>query len=151
MVLSRMSFGILMIVAIAYVAFQRSVKSAAAMPVTFIALLLGALCGFFGKVCIDTLGGNGYRWLIDWEVLCVLHFFANAFPSVLHNLLYGPVIISQGANSVMFPYWLRRYVFYTLLLPILPISSGLLPFASFFEWKVHFVEKLTFWVSDSTS
>ncbi|KAG6526000.1 protein CPR-5-like [Zingiber officinale] len=149
-VLSRMSFGILMIVVIAYVAFQRSAKSAAAMPVTFIALLLGALCGFFGKVCIDTLGGNGYRWLIDWEVLCMLHFFANAFPSVLYNLLYGPVAVSQGANSAMFPYWLRRYVFYALLLPILPISSGLLPFASFFEWKVHFVEKLTFWGSDST-
>ncbi|XP_074590456.1 protein CPR-5-like [Curcuma longa] len=150
-VLSRMSFGILMIVAIAYVAFQRSAKSVAAMPVTFIVLLLGALCGFFGKVCIDTLGGNGYRWLLDWEVLCMLHFFANAFPSVLYNLLYGPITVSQGANSSIFPYWLRRYVFYTLLLPILPISSGLLPFASFFEWKVHFVEKFTLWVSDSTS
>ncbi|XP_074564351.1 protein CPR-5-like [Curcuma longa] len=150
-VLSRMSFGILMIVAIAYVTFQRSVKSAAAMPVTFIALLLGVLCGFSGKLCIDTLGGNGYRWLIDWEVMCMIHFFANAFPSTLCHLLYGPVTVCQGAKSATFPFWVRRYAFYTLLLPILPMSSGLLPFASVFEWKVHLAEKLASWGSNSTT
>lgn len=145
MVLSRMSFGMLMIVAIAYVAFQRSVRSAAAMPVTFIALLLGVICGFSGKLCIDTLGGNGYRWLLDWEVMCMLHFFANTFPSALYHLLYGPVTVFQGAKSATFPFWMRRYAFYTLLLPILPMSSGLLPFASVFEWKAHLAEKLASW------
>ncbi|KAG6509064.1 protein CPR-5-like [Zingiber officinale] len=151
MVLSRLSFGMLMIVAIAYVAFQRSVKSAAAMPVTFIVLLLGVLCGFSGKLCIDTLGGNGYRWLFDWEVMCALHFFANAFPSALYHLLYGPVTLSRGAKSATIPFWMRRYAFYSLLLPILPLSSGLLPFASVSEWKAHLAEKLSSWGPNLTT
>ncbi|WOL13742.1 protein CPR-5-like [Canna indica] len=137
--LTRMSFGILMILAIAYVAFQRTGSSAPTMPLTFIVLLLGALCGFSGKLCIDTLGGNGFQWLIYWEVLCMLHFCVNVFPSAFYHILYGPVIVSQGANSVMLPYRMIRYMFYAFLLLIIPTAGGLLPFASFSDWMVHFL------------
>ncbi|XP_065000144.1 protein CPR-5-like isoform X2 [Musa acuminata AAA Group] len=146
-VLTRMCFGILMILAIAYLVFQRSAMSGPTMPVTFLVMLLGVVCGFAGKLCVDTLGGSGYHWLIYWEVLCMLHFFANVFPSAFHNILYGPVAVTQVANTVRLPYWVRRYAFYILLLLILPTLSGLLPFASIKEWKVHFSEKLAFWSS----
>ncbi|THU57773.1 hypothetical protein C4D60_Mb03t07070 [Musa balbisiana] len=134
-VLTRMCFGILMILVIAYLVFQRSAMSGPTMPVTFLVMLLGVVCGFTGKLCVDTLGGSGYHWLIYWEVLCMLHFFANVFPSAFHNILYGPVAVTQGANTVRLPYWVRRYAFYILLLLILPTLSGLLPFASIKEWK----------------
>ncbi|CAL9171462.1 unnamed protein product [Musa hybrid cultivar] len=146
-VLTRMCFGILMILAIAFLVFQRSAMSGPTMPVTFLVMLLGVVCGFAGKLCVDTLGGSGYHWLIYWEVLCMLHFFANVFPSAFHNILYGPVAVTQVANTVRLPYWVRRYAFYILLLLILPTLSGLLPFASIKEWKVHFSEKLAFWSS----
>ncbi|CAD5169980.1 unnamed protein product [Musa acuminata subsp. malaccensis] len=145
--LARVSFGILMILAMAFVVFQRSATSATTMPVTFIVLLLGALCGFSGKLCIDTLGGNGYHWLIYWEALCMLHFIVNVFPSASYHVLYGPVSISEGANSIKLPYRIRRFTFYALLLLVLPASGGLLPFASIYDWKVHFSEKLALWTS----
>ncbi|CAL9111140.1 unnamed protein product [Musa textilis] len=146
-VLTRMCFGILMILTIAYLVFQRSAMSGPTMPVTFLVMLLGVVCGFAGKLCVDTLGGSGYHWLIYWEVLCMLHFFANVFPSAFHYILYGPVAVTQGANTVRLPYWVRRCSFYILLLLILPTVSGLLPFASIKEWKVHFSDKLAFWSS----
>ena len=140
--LTRMSFGILMILAIAYLLFQRSAMSGPTMPVTFILLLLGGVCGFAGKFCVDTLGGNGYCWLLYWEVLCLLHFFASVFPSTFYHILYGPVSVSQGAKVIRLPYWIRRYTFYGILLLVLPTLSGLLPFASIHDWKDHFSEKI---------
>ncbi|XP_008796090.1 protein CPR-5 [Phoenix dactylifera] len=143
--LTRMSFGVLMILAIAYLLFQRSVMPGPTMPVTFILLLLGVVCGFAGKFCVDTLGGNGYCWLLYWEVFCLLHFFANVFPSAFYHILYGPVSVSQGAKVARLPYWIRRYTFYSILLLILPTLSGLLPFASIHDWKDHFSEKIMLW------
>ncbi|KAJ6849557.1 protein CPR-5 [Iris pallida] len=59
--LSRMLFGLLMIVAIAYAVFQRSVTCGPTMmPMTFILLLMGLLCGISGKLCVDTLGEVGF-------------------------------------------------------------------------------------------
>ncbi|RZS06866.1 hypothetical protein BHM03_00037597 [Ensete ventricosum] len=108
---------------IALLVFRRSVMSATTMPVTFIVLLLGALCGFSGKQCVDTLGGNGYYWLIYWEALCMLHFVVNVFPSASYHVLYGPVAVLEGANSIKLPYWIRRFTFYALLLLVLPTSG----------------------------
>ncbi|KAG1363265.1 hypothetical protein COCNU_11G000920 [Cocos nucifera] len=149
--LTRMSFGLLMILAIAYLLFQRSTMPGPTMPVTFILLLLGVVCGFAGKFCVDTLGGNGYCWLLYWEVLCLLHFFANMFPSAFYHILYGPVSVSQGAKVVRLPYWIRRYIFYSILLLVLPTLSGLLPFASICDWKDHFSEKIMLWSSGNES
>ncbi|CAH9139421.1 unnamed protein product [Cuscuta epithymum] len=144
-VLSRMLFGVLMILAVAYLLFQRSASSHHTMPVTFILLLLGAGCGLAGKLCIDTLGGSGYHWLIYWESLCLLHFFSNLFLSTLCIFLNGhvtpPGMIKNGGDSIsilLFPYWMRRVVFYVMILLFLPVMCGLMPFAGPQEWKDHF-------------
>uniref|UniRef100_A0A0A0KM29 Protein CPR-5 n=2 Tax=Cucumis sativus TaxID=3659 RepID=A0A0A0KM29_CUCSA len=138
-VVSRMAFGVIMILAIAYLLLQRSATSNQAMPITFIVLLLGGACGLVGKLCIDTLGGSGYHWLMIWETLCLLHLFANIFTSALFLILHGPIEVSQAKNRHMIlPYWFRRVVFYTLLLVFMPLLCGLIPFAGISEWKDHF-------------
>ncbi|XP_050206318.1 protein CPR-5 [Mercurialis annua] len=138
-VASRMLFGVLIILAVAYLLLQRSGASRQTMPVTFILLLLGAACGFAGKLCVDTLGGSGWHWLLYWETMCMLHFFSNVFPSALFYLLHGPVSVSKGIRyNKLLPYWFRRILFYAILLLVLPLCCGLLPFAYPGEWKEHF-------------
>ncbi|XP_022739926.1 protein CPR-5 [Durio zibethinus] len=138
-VVSRMMFGVLMILAVAYLLIQRSATSKQTMPVTFILLLLGIACGLAGKFCVDTLGGNGYCWLFYWEILCLLHFLSNVFTSVLFFILHGPVNVSQGmTQSTLLPFWIRRSLFYSIMLFVLPLFCGLTPFASLSEWKDHF-------------
>ncbi|KAL6959253.1 hypothetical protein U1Q18_039394 [Sarracenia purpurea var. burkii] len=140
-VVSRMVFGLLMILAIAYLLLQRSAIASPTMPITFV-LLLGVACGFAGKLCIDTLGGSGYHWLLYWEILCCLHFFSNVCISVLFLILHGPIAVSQGVintkTKTIFPYWIRRFLFYAITLLLLPLLCGLLPFASLDEWNDHF-------------
>ncbi|XP_020110283.1 protein CPR-5 [Ananas comosus] len=140
--LSQMFFGVLMILVIAWLVLKRSSSSGPNMPVTFMLTLLGLSCGLTGKLCVDALGGHGYWWLLSWESLCLLHFSANVFPSAFYTMLYGPVLESQGSEAVRLPYWFRRHSFYAMLLLILPVSAGLLPFASINEWKGHFAEKV---------
>ncbi|XP_077213680.1 CPR5 protein [Tasmannia lanceolata] len=137
--LSRMLFGASMILALAYSLLQRSASCRQTMPVTFIILLLGVACGFAGKLCVDSLGGSGYWWLLYWESLCLLHFVANVFTSVLFNILHGTVTVTkQVEEKIWFPYWIRRVAFYSVVLLFLPVLCGLMPFASFREWKDHF-------------
>lgn len=112
------------------------------MPITFNVMLLGGFCGFTGKWCVDALGGNGLCWLMLWEMLCLIHFLVNAFPATVYGLLHGPVNVSQGIVVARKPYWVGRYMLYVMLLLILPVSAGLLPFASVFEWMEHLREKI---------
>ncbi|KAF9678804.1 hypothetical protein SADUNF_Sadunf07G0074200 [Salix dunnii] len=139
-VVSQMAFGILIIIAVAFLLVQRSSTQQRTMPITFILLLLGALCGFTGKLCVDTLGGSGLQWLLYWEALCTLQFFSNVFTSNLFCLLHGPVIaIAQGTKpNTICPYWFRQSLFYTTSLLLLPLCCGLLPFAGPGEWIDHF-------------
>ncbi|KAL5992917.1 hypothetical protein ACLOJK_013836 [Asimina triloba] len=123
---------------------KRSAASRQIMPVTIILLLLGVACGLFGKLCVDTLGGNGYCWLLHWEFLCLLHFFANVRTPSLFYILHGPVSVSQEAQKEFrFPHWIRRFLFYSMMLLILPVLCGLMPFASLSEWKDHFSSIVT--------
>ncbi|XVE83231.1 hypothetical protein DITRI_Ditri16bG0071000 [Diplodiscus trichospermus] len=139
-VVSRMMFGVLMILTVAYLLVQRSATSKQTMPVTFILLLLGIACGLAGKFCVDTLGGDGYYWLFYWEILCLLHFLSNVFTSELFFILHGPVNVTQGKRqSTLLPYWVRRSVFYSIMLLVMPLLCGLMPFASLSEWKDHFL------------
>ncbi|KAL3728799.1 hypothetical protein ACJRO7_033388 [Eucalyptus globulus] len=135
-VLSRMLFGVLMILTVAYLLLQRSTTSNQTMPVTF--LLLGLACGFAGKLCVDTLGGSGYHWLFFWETLCFLHFLSNIWTSRLFIILHGPVPAPQGMrrDAVMVPYWVRQILFYAAVLIFLPLICGLIPFASPVEWRI---------------
>lgn len=137
-VLTRMLAGGFMVLAIAYLLLQRSTASNQAMPVTFIVLLLAVACGFAGKLCIDTLGGSGNRWLLHWEILCSLHLFSNLWISVLFRILHGP-LVSKGKKSYpCIPYWIRRCLFYGATCLFLPLLCGFLPFAGLGEWKDHF-------------
>ncbi|KAI7979765.1 Protein CPR-5 [Camellia lanceoleosa] len=141
-VVSRMLFGMLMILAIVYLLLQRSAMSTQTMPITFILLLVFA-CGFAGKLCIDTMGGSGYHWLLYWEVLCFLHLFSNVWTSALFLILHGPITVCQGPNSsTIVPYWIRRFLFYATMLLFLPLLCGLVPFASPVEWKDHFSSRV---------
>ncbi|XP_076887861.1 protein CPR-5-like [Bidens hawaiensis] len=143
-VISRMLFGILMIISITYLLIQRSGTTNQTMPVTFILLLLGVGCGFAGKFCIDTLGGSGTDWLIFWELLCLVHLFANICTSMLFSLLHGPITtVDQSMSRKLFPYWFRRVVFYTAVLACLPLLCGLIPFAGVSEWFDHFASLVT--------
>ncbi|KAD7478421.1 hypothetical protein R6Q59_007873 [Mikania micrantha] len=148
-VTSRMLFGILMIIAITYLLIQRSGSVNQTMPVTFILLLLGVGCGFAGKFCIDTLGGSGAHWLLFWEILCLVHLFANICTSMLFVVLHGPVtMVDQSSSRMLFPYWIRRMVFYAALLVYLPLLCGLMPFAGVGEWLEHFAQLVVSRVSE---
>lgn len=138
-VVTRMLFGVLMILSITYLLLQRSTTSKQAMPVTFILLLLGVACGFAGKFCIDTLGGSGYHWLFYWETLCLLHFFSNICTPALFIILNGPITVTERSKSSrIFPFWIRRFLFYATVLLFLPLLCGFMPFAGPSEWRDHF-------------
>lgn len=139
-IITRMLFGFLMVLGIAFLLIQRSGTAKQTMPITFILLLLGIACGLAGKLCVDTLGGNGYHWLLYWEVLCFIHFFANIWISALFFILHGPITGSQVSTgkSTFFPYWIRRFLFYATSVLLLPLLCGLMPFAGPGEWKDHF-------------
>ncbi|KAM0056073.1 hypothetical protein Hdeb2414_s0006g00215501 [Helianthus debilis subsp. tardiflorus] len=148
-VISRMIFGILMIIGITCLLIQRSGTANQTMPVTFILLLLGVGCGFAGKFCIDTLGGSGTHWLLFWELLCLVHLFANVCTSMLFTLLHGPVTtVDRSMSHKLFPYWFRRVVFYAAMLVYLPLLCGLMPFAGVGEWLYHFASLVTDGVSE---
>ncbi|KAK2438679.1 protein CPR-5 [Trifolium repens] len=142
-VMSRMVFGVLMIFAIAYLLIMRSTTISQTMPVTFILLLLGIACGYCGKLCIDALGGSGSLWLIYWEIMCMLHFLSIVCTPTLFKILHGPVVASHKTKqNIILPYWFRRFWFYSTLLVFLPLLCGLAPFASFDQWKDHFLLKV---------
>ncbi|PON50867.1 CPR-like [Trema orientale] len=147
-VVVRMVFGVLMIICVAYLLLQRSSSSKQTMPVTFIILLLAFACGFTGKVCVDTLGGSGYHWLLYWETICLVHFFCNVCTSTLFFLLYGPLNVSPGMKyDTRLPYWTRRFLFYGMLLVFLPMLCGLIPFAGLGEWTNHFLLRIADYMS----
>ncbi|CAM0943856.1 unnamed protein product [Alopecurus aequalis] len=139
---TRILFGILMILLIAWLIFQRSAMTGANMPITFNLVLLGGVCGFVGRFCVDTLGGDGNVWLVFWEILCAIHLLGNSYPSLLYRGLHGPISVTHRSNAIGMPYWVRRYIFYAMLSLILPCLAGLLPFASLSDWTEHAVESV---------
>lgn len=129
-------FGVLMIIVFTYFISKRSAGTKQTMPISFIVLFLGIFCGISGKLCVDTLGGNGKLWLIVWEVFCLFQFVANVFTLALYSLMFGRINGTQSSRcNSMFPYWARRSVLYVVILFVLPAINGLLPFATFGEWR----------------
>ncbi|KAK1361677.1 Nuclear transcription factor Y subunit B-3-like [Heracleum sosnowskyi] len=138
-VVFRMLFGVLMILSVTYLLLQRSGTSKQAMPVTFILLLLGVGCGFAGKFCIDTLGGSGNHWLFFWEAQCLLHFLSNICTPALFIMLNGRITVTERSRSRrVCPFWIRRFLFYSTILVVLPLLCGFIPFAGLGEWRDHF-------------
>ncbi|KAJ3695936.1 hypothetical protein LUZ60_001313 [Juncus effusus] len=141
--LSRLIFSVLIILIISYLITQKSSISGRNMPITFNITLLMVFCGFTGKWCVDSLGADGIRWLVFWEILCGIHFLGNVFPGFVHGILYGHVEVLERRDLRM-KYRIRRWVLYGILLVVLPVLAGLLPFAGFDGWVEHFKER--FWV-----
>ncbi|XP_037452340.1 protein CPR-5-like [Triticum dicoccoides] len=137
---TRISFGMLMILLIGWLIFQRSAMTGPNMPITFNLVLLGGVCGFVGRFCVDTLGGDGNVWLVFWEILCAIHLLGNTYPSLLYRGLYGPISVTHRPKALGLPYWVRRYIFYAVLSLVLPCLAGLLPFASLSDWREHAVD-----------
>ncbi|KAF5183430.1 Cpr-5-like, partial [Thalictrum thalictroides] len=136
---SRMLFGVLLFAAVVLL-LLRSSTSKQIMPVTHIVLLLGILCGMAGMLCVNSLGGSGSTWFLYWEALCSIHLVANTCTSTFFMILHGSVSVSQGhEEKTRLRSWVRRFLFYTLILVFLPLLCGLHPFASLSEWKDHFV------------
>ncbi|CAN6480179.1 unnamed protein product [Victoria cruziana] len=136
-VLGRMLFSFCFFAVVAYLLLRQSCSSGQAWRITFIIIILGVFGSISGKLCVDGLGGSGSCWLCYWCILCSLHAFANFFTPALYYVLNGPVAISQSAEKVWFPYWLRRSIFYSCLFMILPMLCGLMPFASISDWGQH--------------
>ncbi|CAM6106033.1 unnamed protein product [Calypogeia fissa] len=146
----RMLAGLILIAFITSSLLRRSVTSSSqTMPATIIIVVLAGICGFAGKISIDSLGGDGYLWLLFWETLCFLHAFATTCTPWLYKYLYGPSskFYQSGASSWMkFCSICARFSFHTFLAFVLPTMAGLLPFASLNDLNAAFWE---FWEADT--
>lgn len=140
MVISRMLAGGGVVAVIAYLLLRHTVtRSSQAKPATIILVLLGGFCGWAGKFSVDSLGGSGFRWLVYWEVLCILHAFATCFTSYLFCILNDSTSSYVGSNLT--PSWIRKFAFHATLL-VLPVMAGLTPFASVRDWTKHFSDMI---------
>ncbi|KAJ7530367.1 hypothetical protein O6H91_14G001200 [Diphasiastrum complanatum] len=134
-VVGRMAVGITLLALIASSLFRHSIThSSQGMPVTILLVVLGGICGFVGKLSVQSLGGSGMYWLIIWESICLVHAFATCFTPTLYYLLNG-VSANHGGESKRHwvPPWIRQFVFHTTLVLLLPTMAGLVPFAPFRE------------------
>ncbi|OAE33583.1 hypothetical protein AXG93_2139s1360 [Marchantia polymorpha subsp. ruderalis] len=139
--LSRMVFGIIVIAMVTSTLLRRSVTSSSqAMP----AIVLGGMCGFAGKISIDSLGGSGIHWLVLWECLCLIHALATCFTSLLYHFLHGDPgrnYFEKASLASRISTGITFFAFHSVLVFFLPVMAGLLPFASpedimqiFFDW-----------------
>ena len=120
--MSRLVFGVLIILQL-LICSSSSQQHSQTMPDISILLMLGVGCGYCGKLCVDTLGGSGYVWLLYWEILCLLHFLSIGCTSTLYQILYGPVNTTQTSKeNTIFRHWIRQFVFYAILLVFLPLG-----------------------------
>lgn len=136
-VASRMFLGLGIISVVAASLLRKSVTSnSQAMPATILIVVLGGICGFAGKFAVESMGGSGYHWLLLWEIFCLVHTAATCFTSTLYRILNG-VPRSATGKSHRQPYfmrpWWRRFWFHCIVVLVLPILAGLLPFAHFRE------------------
>eukprot|EP01018_Ginkgo_biloba_P038938 Gb_37504 [translate_table: standard] len=139
-VLCRMLVGLAVIAIIASALLRHTAASSSqAMPTTIIMIVLGGICGLAGKFSVDSLGGSGFHWLVLWEVLCFLHALSACFTPSLFRILNDPASSPVGIRKrALIPPWIRKFVFHTILLLVLPVTAGLTPFASTRDWAKHF-------------
>ncbi|MCO5553416.1 hypothetical protein L7F22_006937 [Adiantum nelumboides] len=129
-VTGRILIGSILVGVVAQSLLRRSVtNSSQAMPATILIIVLGGLCGFIGKVSVDSLGGSGNRWWIVWGTFCLLHALVNCFTPSIYRLLHGSP--TRPKFKLGPPFWLRRLAFHSTLVLFLPVLAGLLPFGTF--------------------
>lgn len=128
-VTGRISFGLVLVAVVASSLLRRSVTSSSqAMPATILIIVLGGICGFIGKVSVDSLGGSGNQWWVVWGAFCFLHAIINCFtPSVWRLLHLSPTSVKARFGL---PFWIRQLAFHITLVLVLPVLAGLLPFGS---------------------
>ena len=130
-VAGRILIGSIVVAFVAASLLRRSVTSSSQrMPATILIIVLGVICGFAGKLSVDSLGGNGMKWLVMWELFCVLHALANCYAPFFYHLLHGSPSMARKRRMGI-PFWFRRLFFHFLMVLILPILAGQLPFGSF--------------------
>jgi hypothetical protein len=129
----RMFVGLGIICVVAASLLRKSVASnSQTIPATILIVVIGGICGCAGKFAVDSVGGSGYHWLLLWETFCLVHTFATCFTPTLYNFLHGAVPSDTGKSHghpyLMRPWW-RRFWFHVTTVLVLPILTGLLPFA----------------------
>lgn len=132
-VASRMFLGLGIISVVAASLLRKSVTgNSQAMPATILIVVMGGICGLAGKFAVDSMGGSGFHWLLLWETFCLVHATATCFTSTLYRVLYGLPPSATGKRHrqpyLMRPWW-RRFWFHVTTVLVLPILTGLLPFA----------------------
>ena len=102
------------------------------MPVTKLALGLGAVCGLAGYLAVGRLGGSAGTWLAAWEAWVALHI---AFSAAAHRVQRVRLRAQQGGEGAadaarMYEQqggWLTAAMWLALGLA-LPLAAGTLPF-----------------------
>lgn len=128
-VTGRIVVGSLIVGIVTHSLLRRSVtNSSQAMPATILIIVLGGVCGFVGKVSVDSLGGSGTRWWVVWGMFCLLHALINCFTPTVYRLLHGSSTRPKSRFGP--PFWIRRLAFHSTLVLVLPLLAGLLPFGT---------------------
>ncbi|CAA7053048.1 unnamed protein product [Microthlaspi erraticum] len=128
----QMNFPVLMILVVTYLIIRRSSATKQRMSSIFYLLFLPMVCGLSGKLFVDKVGGNGELWLSLWGRLCLFQYAAVRF---ITWAVFG--LLTQGTKPktmVMLLRWAHRSIFIGLVLA-LPLINGLLPFATYSEWR----------------
>lgn len=129
-VAGRILIGSIVVAVVASSLLRRSITSSSqSMPATILIIILGGVCGFAGKLSVDTIGGSGIRWLVAWEIFCMLHALTNCFTPSVYSLLHGSPSSTRAKFGI--PFWFRRLSFHIIMVLVLPVLAGQLPFGSF--------------------
>lgn len=87
--------------------------------------------GFLGFSSVNKLGGNGARWIICWETLIVCSSLGALFPASIFKILegYSPEEDPpEGKFQLWPPKWMRRAIFQTTTIFVLPFTASIIPF-----------------------
>eukprot|EP00850_Spirogloea_muscicola_P004371 SM000018S03736 [mRNA] locus=s18:1108823:1112968:- [translate_table: standard] len=135
-----MGYMLMAFVILAVISLQKNVETIQRQPATVLVLMLGGICAYFGKTAVDGVGARGSHWLACWWCLCGLHAFAIWNTQLLYRLLNGRPAehAAQPPQGKLVPTWLRKLAFHTMLVIVLPLLAGVLPFVPLEDLWRHF-------------
>eukprot|EP00850_Spirogloea_muscicola_P017578 SM000152S01566 [mRNA] locus=s152:257160:260994:- [translate_table: standard] len=135
-----MGYMLMAFVILAVISLQQNVETIQRQPATVLVLMLGGICAYFGKTAVDGVGARGSHWLACWWWLCGLHAFAIWNTRLLYRLLNGRPAehAAQPPQRKLVPTWLRKLAFHTMLVIVLPLLAGVLPFVPLEDLWRHF-------------
>eukprot|EP00850_Spirogloea_muscicola_P004612 SM000020S05962 [mRNA] locus=s20:103061:106886:+ [translate_table: standard] len=135
-----MGYMLVAFVILAVISLQQNVETIQRQPATVLVLMLGGICAYFGKTAVDGVGARGLHWLACWWCLCGLHAFAIWNTRLLYRLLNGRPAehAAQPPHCKLVPTWLRKLAFHSMLVIVLPLLAGVLPFVPLEDLWRHF-------------